>query len=271
LYKSDGTLLAQGFDEDTFDPGSVPSGGGVETFDSFITYNNFPSAGTYYLAVGRCCNPILSVPPGVDYQLHVSIHIDTTPPQLTLPSDLTVYATETGGARVNFNATATDDEDGEVPVICNPASGDLFAIGTTQVKCSATDNSDNLAEGSFNVTVLQDTTPPEVSSTSPLNNATGVTATATISASFLEDGSGIDSGTFTDKTFKVVQVKPTGDVTVSGDLSFDEDSQKVTFTPSSSLAKGAYRVTITTGVEDKAGNQLAKDYTWQFATVGPKK
>jgi hypothetical protein len=44
-----------------------------------------------------------------------------------------------------------------------------------------------------------------------------------------------------------------------------------TFEVLSSLPKGAYQATITTGVKDKAGNALAKDYTWQFATAGPKK
>ena len=47
--------------------------------------------------------------------------------------------------------------------------------------------------------------------------------------------------------------------------------QVATFYPSSSLAKGLYRATLTTGVKDKAGNALANDHTWSFATVGPTK
>jgi hypothetical protein len=69
----------------------------------------------------------------------------------------------------------------------------------------------------------------------------------------------------------VVQLKPTGHVPISsGTFSLKVDSQTVTFDPSSSLAKGAYRVTIT-GVKDKAGNTLDNAYTWQFATAGPSK
>jgi hypothetical protein len=116
-----------------------------------------------------------------------------------------------------------------------------------------------------------DTTPPEVAFTNPLNNATGVPASASISASFFESDSGINPDTLNSDTFKVVQVKPTGNVTVPGALNYDEGSQVATFTPDSSLAKGAFRVTISTGVQDKAGNALVQDYTWRFTTAGPKK
>jgi Zn-dependent metalloprotease len=124
--------------------------------------------------------------------------------------------------------------------------------------------------------VRVDKTPPVVSSTTPLNNATGVDATANISASFFEEGSGIDpdtiitdTDTLTSDTFKVVQVKPTGKVTVSGTVNYDEFSQTATFHPSNSLAKGLYRATLTTGAKDNAGNALANDYTWTFTTAGP--
>ena len=68
-----------------------------------------------------------------------------------------------------------------------------------------------------------------------------------------------------------MQLKPTGNVPVSsGAFSLNQGSQTVAFDPASSLAKGAYRVTIT-GVKDNAGNTLADAYTWQFATAGPSK
>jgi hypothetical protein len=86
---------------------------------------------------------------------------DTTPPVLTLPSDITVNAPGASGAVVNFTASANDSVDGPVPVICSPASGLLFQIGTTTVRCTATDSHTNAASGGFNVTViLIDTTPP---------------------------------------------------------------------------------------------------------------
>ena len=69
----------------------------------------------------------------------------------------------------------------------------------------------------------------------------------------------------------MVQLKPTGNVRVSGKVSYDVSSKKATFDPSGSLAKGFYRATITTGVKDKAGNALANNYTWQFTTAGSSK
>jgi hypothetical protein len=123
--------------------------------------------------------------------------------------------------------------------------------------------------GSFTAKILS--TPPKVSSTSPSNLATGVPVTTNIRATFLEAGSGIVPDTLTADTFKVVQVKPTGNVPVSGTLGFDEGSQTATFDPSSSLANGLYKATLTTGIKDRAGNALLRDYSWTFTTAGPSK
>ena len=116
--------------------------------------------------------------------------------------------------------------------------------------------------------IVLDKTAPEVSETYPSKNATGVPATANISATFIEEGSGIAESTLT-TGFQMVQLKPTGNVQVKGNVTYKADSQTATFHPSSSLAKGLYRVTLT-GVEDKAGNVMP-DYTWTFATAGPSK
>jgi len=72
------------------------------------------------------------------------------------PADMTVDATSHSGAAVTFTPPTATDEGGEtVPVTCDPASGSTFAIGTTQVTCTATDNDDinSPVSNSFNVTV----------------------------------------------------------------------------------------------------------------------
>jgi hypothetical protein len=86
---------------------------------------------------------------------------DVTPPTLKLPKDMTVEATSPAGATVTYAASATDKVDPTVPVICTPTPGGTFALGTTIVDCSATDDAGNKATGSFKITV-QDRTPPRL-------------------------------------------------------------------------------------------------------------
>src|SRR6266498_706644 len=84
--------------------------------------------------------------------------VDTTPPALTLPANLTVTAWNASGAVVSFKASANDLVDGPVTVTCSPASGSMFPLGTTTVNCSATDSHGNNASGNFTVTVQYPTT-----------------------------------------------------------------------------------------------------------------
>ena len=79
--------------------------------------------------------------------------LDIVPPVLTIPSDLLVAATNPAGTRVNFTVSASDDR-GPVTLNCNPASGSLFPLGTTTVRCLATDGSGNTSAGNFQVTVF---------------------------------------------------------------------------------------------------------------------
>jgi hypothetical protein len=80
-------------------------------------------------------------------------------PTLVLPNDLTVEATSSAGATVNYSVTATDDEDGDLTssVVCTPASGSTFPLGETTVNCSVTD-AGGLSTSGFKVKVV-DTTP----------------------------------------------------------------------------------------------------------------
>ena len=86
---------------------------------------------------------------------------DQTPPVISSLADLQLEAT---GALTTVSwpaPTATDNVDGSVLVVCTPASGSQFAVGSTTVQCSATDAAGNTATKSFKVTV-QDTTPPAI-------------------------------------------------------------------------------------------------------------
>jgi hypothetical protein len=80
---------------------------------------------------------------------------DTTAPIISgMPSDINKTATSSVGAVVDYtNPTASDLVDGNVAMSCEPPSGSTFPLGTTQVNCSATDESGNKAEKSFKVSV----------------------------------------------------------------------------------------------------------------------
>jgi len=98
---------------------------------------------------------------------------------------------------------------------------------------------------------------PTVDSTNPADSANGVAVGASITATFSEpmNGSTIDTNTFT------------LDNGVTGTVSYDANSITATLTPSSNLDYDTtYTATITTGVEDLAGNTMSDDHTWSFTT-----
>ena len=103
-----------------------------------------------------------------------------------------------------------------------------------------------------------DTVAPTVSSTNPLNGATGV---AVITASFSEP---MNASTITTSTFSL---NGPGATPVLGTVAYDASSGIARFTPASALTAGtAYTATITTGAKDVAGNGLANNHSWSFTT-----
>jgi PKD repeat protein len=79
--------------------------------------------------------------------------IDTEPPVMTCPTNITVAAPMGQlGTIVNFIVSAVDNCDGPVAVKCTPPSG-YFAVGQTPVICEAVDRSGNRAQCVFIITV----------------------------------------------------------------------------------------------------------------------
>ncbi|MBD2210844.1 Ig-like domain-containing protein [Nostoc linckia FACHB-104] len=118
----------------------------------------------------------------------------------------------------------------------------------------------------WSFTTLGDTTSPTVSSTTPSNNATGVSTSPSITAIFSE---AIDSTTINTTNF---ELRNSTNTLVPATVTYNSSNLTATLTPSAALANStAYTVRIkggTTGVKDLAGNVLAADYTWSFTTVG---
>ena len=96
------------------------------------------------------------------------IGADTTPPQITCPTNITVATGGAGatGTVVTYPAPQASDNCSLMSVACNPPSGSTFPVGSTTVTCTATDTSGNTTSCSFTVTVfsgcLQDDSNPAI-------------------------------------------------------------------------------------------------------------
>jgi hypothetical protein len=98
--------------------------------------------------MGQCCNALASA------EVFSSNLVDTLPPVIITPADMTVVATSSSGAVVSYNVSAVDNIDDNPQLSCEPASGSAFPLGTTTVACTATDDVGNVAHKTFSITVL---------------------------------------------------------------------------------------------------------------------
>lgn len=85
---------------------------------------------------------------------------DGEPPQVVCPPRIIARVHPGSSHRqLTFAASATDNCDPNVLVICQPPSGSLFPVGTTTVACKASDKAGNSSECQFTVTVAEDKQP----------------------------------------------------------------------------------------------------------------
>jgi hypothetical protein len=233
-YNYDGTAKAVNVTTD-------PAGLAVE-----VTYNDAASAptqpGTY--AVAATVND-------ANYQGTATgtltiVEAPNTAPVLSLPADITVEATSEAGAVVNFNATATDAEDGPLGVLLSSQPGSTFPLGTTKVTATAQDSKGLTATGGFNVTV-RDTTAPAIRSltatpaTITQNNGKMVPVTIAASAADAVD---------TTPTTRIVSV--TGSENVAGDWQITGDLTLQLRAKRGGKASRVYTITVES--RDDAGN-----------------
>ncbi len=101
---------------------------------------------------------------------------------------------------------------------------------------------------------------PNVISTVPTNDSTGVPITQIITVTFNEK---MNPATITQESFKLVG--PTG---VSGTLVYDGTTPTFSFIPSTSLTPNtSYTGTVLQSVRDLMGNALQTNYVWSFTTA----
>jgi hypothetical protein len=145
--------------------------------------------------------------------------VDTTPPVVTVPADVTLEAATLAGTAHSFTATALDNVDGALTPTCNPASGSTFAIGATTVTCSATDAAGNPGSASFTITVVDTVKPVLTVPATIATIATGATASVTYTASATDLGQSIPvtctSAAGTVSTFPATQQFPIGTTVVT--------------------------------------------------------
>lgn len=137
---------------------------------------------------------------------------------------------------------------------------------TTAVKSVAGKVLANNYVWTFTSGTTADTTAPTVTTTNPVNNATGVALNKTISVVFDEP---LNPASVKSSSFKVTD----GASAVAGTVIYA--GKQVSFKPTNNLAANTlYTATLTTGIKDLAGNALAAT-SWEFTTgttvaVGPK-
>ena len=132
----------------------------------------------------------------------------------------------------------------------------LFAVFLLLIAATGCNDPDKNGGGS-------NLTPPTVTFVTPANGDVGVCPTvAIISATFSK---AMNPATINTTTFTLAGP---GGTNVPGSVSYSAATNVATFTPTSSLALNTmYAATITTGVADTFGNQLAVKFTWSFTTA----
>ena len=112
----------------------------------------------------------------------------------------------------------------------------------------------------FTTVPLPDMIAPTVTATAPLGNATGVPVSTAITATF---SAAMSAATITANSFTLVDARGAA---VNGTVSYAGGT--ATFSPAANLgANTAYTATLTTAVQDAAGNALASNVSWTFTTA----
>lgn len=184
VYVSDTTppVLTLPADIDSADPVVTFTASAVDHIDGPISVACSPMSGSTFTP-GTTRVQCYAVDTRFNYAYgSFVVRVAGSAPVLTLPDDISEEATGPAGAVVTFEVTSDDS----TPVICTPASGATFALGTTSVTCTA-----GAATGSFNVTIV-DTTPPALTApsevTAEATSPAGAEVVYVVTAEDLVDG-----------------------------------------------------------------------------------
>jgi len=132
-------------------------------------------------------------------------------------------------------------------------------MGHNTIVVTASDATGRTGEDSIDVIRIPDTTPPAVTSAVPGNGWSNVSVTVKPEIAFSED---MNAATINGST---ITLKDGSGNPVPTSVTYYY--QRATIVPNSSLAYSTlYEITVTTGVQDKAGNPLPAPYVTSFTT-----
>ena len=258
------------------------SGSGAFDEKLMVTGEIDTGATIYFYANGNVTNQTYAFSPGGVTELNLTVgDVDTTSPTVVSKSPAAgatgVAATTTvsvtfSEAMANATITTSSFTLDSVAGSVSYNSGTYTATFTPStnladtttytatLSTAITDVAGNpLAAYSWSFTTNgDDTTPPTVSSVSPVADAVAVVVGTTVSVTFSE---AMASATITTSSFTLDSV--------AGSVSYNNGTYTATFTPSTNLADTTtYTATLSTAITDVAGNPLAA-YSWSFTTTKP--
>jgi len=186
---------------------------------------------------------------------------DTTP-NYSFSSSQSGTATYGGSCRSdNTSITASDN----ITITLEGTSGNLAEDNYTDCTITVRDNASNDSV-TLNISFFKiDTTAPTVTSTSPSNSDNITSPSSSISVTFSESMDNISTNTNTscDKTLQLSLDGFSNCIQMSSSTpSSNSDNTTFTLAPSDNLSfYSTYKIKVTTGARDLAGNNLASDNT----------
>ncbi len=174
------------------------------------------------------------------------------------------YLAPVGRYSVNENYFTTGVSSGPLYALSSAESGGngVYLYGAGGFPTNTFQASNYWVDVIFTTNTGPDTTPPTVTATSPMANATGINPANPVTATFSE---AMDPATLTTSTF---ELRDPGGTLVTATVSYIANT--ATLTPGGALAASTtYTATVkggASGAKDLAGNPLAVDQTWSFTT-----
>ena len=127
----------------------------VDPACSNVLLNCFPPPDSLFYAGTTIVHCFASLSGSVTNSCSFTVTVnDRIPPVINCPSNLVVYAACSSVA-VPFVVGTTNNCCASVDVVCTPAPGSLFDVGTTPVHCVATDCNGNTNSCDFTIQVIQ--------------------------------------------------------------------------------------------------------------------